>query len=84
MPDGGCLGWYRSATRLDPVNGEKVGLVQGPQSPTGGLVAGIDGQDLVLWGRDQAQVIRLPLAVPDLRGGAVAWAPDGTALVYLA
>ncbi len=83
QPDGGCLGWYRPATRLEAATGERVQLVQGPESPDGFWQAGIDGPALVLWNRQTGAVLQIPRATAQLKGGGVAWAPDGKALVYL-
>ena len=83
QPDGGCLGWYRPATRLEVTTGERVDLVQGPASPAGGWEAGLAGQTLVVWNRQTGEVIRATIEAAGQRAGAVAWAPDGHALVYL-
>ncbi len=82
-PDGGCLGWYRPAARLEVATGERLGLVQGPQSPAGTWMAGIAGPELVVWRHDTGEIMQAPVAVSGLRAGALAWAPDGKALVYL-
>ena len=84
LPDGGCLGWYRPATRLEVTTGERVDLVQGPASPAGNWMAGLAGQVLVVWNRQTGEVIRAAIEAAGQRAGAVAWAPDGRALVYLA
>jgi hypothetical protein len=38
---------------------------------------------LILWGRDRADVLRVPSIVADAPIGDIAWAPDGQSLAYL-
>ena len=83
VPDGGCLGWYRPAARLEVATGQITPLVQGPLSPSNTWEAGLAGNAFVMWNHATGEIIREPVAVAGLRAGALAWSPDGTALVYL-
>jgi hypothetical protein len=39
--------------------------------------------DVVLWSLDNGEIARVPVAIPNAAIGAIAWSPDGHALVYL-
>ena len=90
QPDGGCGPWQRPIVRVDVRGGGTLDLAEGTPAPAGaatsegGLTASFVGQDLVLWSRAAADVLRVPAAVPAASFGPLAWSPDGQSLVYLA
>jgi hypothetical protein len=83
QPDGGCGPWRRPIVRVDVIDGGREELAEGTSSPDGALTASGVGQDLAVWGRDQADILRVPAEVPRAYTGPIAWAPDGQSLVYL-
>jgi len=80
---GGCGYWQRPLLRAAVETGETEWLGPGESSPDGAKVAAWQERQLVIWEADGEEVGRAAAAVADADLGAVAWSPDGDALVYL-
>ena len=82
VPDG-CGFWLRPFSVADTRTRGSRHLGGGVLSPDSQHLALWQSADLVVWHLDQGEIVRLPIAVPDLPPGPIAWAPDGSALAYL-
>lgn len=82
VPDG-CGYWERPIIRLDVSNLELKHLGGGSRSPDGTKLATWWGQELVIWDINEGEIARISAMALDAETGAIAWAPDSQALVYV-
>jgi WD40 repeat protein len=83
VPDGGGCYWERPLFVVEAASGDVERLAPGPLSPDRTMIAMQRGTELVLWSLDDGEIASNPLVIPDTAVGAMAWSPDGQALVYL-
>jgi hypothetical protein len=82
VPDG-CSFWERPLFRVDVNNQQVEKLGSGPVSPDGSKLATRQGQDLVVWEINGAELGRTTVAIQQAGLGPIAWSPDSQKLVYL-
>ncbi|MDW8325530.1 MAG: hypothetical protein RMK99_03085 [Anaerolineales bacterium] len=83
-PDGGDCHWRRSVSRVDVATGLIEAVPAGPFSPDKTALAAIKASnEIALWSLDRGEIAIIPPMIPTATLGAIAWSPDGQALVYV-